>query len=262
MSVFKLSIGLCDDMQKAIASYWWGSGRDHKSSHWSKWDNLCQAKSRGGLGFRNLSSFNQTLVAKQNWRIIQEPESLVARVLKARYFKNSSLMQAQMGSYHSFIWRSILWGRKVLKKRLHWRIRDGEQLLVYQSQWIPRPITFQPISPPSLSPYTTVAELISEEQKWKEDVIRQHFLKEDVEQILKIPLPRQPKPDQVLWHYDKKGNYSVKSGYQVAMKMNFPYKPSCSSENDKSWHAIWYLQLSKKVKIFMWRAANNLLATT
>ena len=43
--------------------------------------------------------------------------------------------------------------------------------------------------------------------------------------------------------------------------MNFPEKPSCSSENDKSWHAIWYLQLPEKVKIFMWRAANNLLAT-
>ncbi|KAH9725922.1 putative reverse transcriptase/RNA-dependent DNA polymerase [Citrus sinensis] len=260
MSVFKLPLGLCDDMHRAIASFWWGSSRDHKSIHWSKWNNLCQAKSRGGLGFRNLSSFNQALVAKQSWRIIQEPESLVTRVLKARYFKNSSLMQARLGSYPSFIWRSILWGRNVLEKGLRWRIGNGEQLLVYQSQWIPRPITFQPISPPSLSPDTTVAELISEEQSWKEAVIRQHFLKEDADQILKIPLPRQPKPDQVLWHYDKKGNYSIKSGYQVAMKMNFPEKPSCSGENAKSWHAIWYLQLPEKVKIFMWRAANNLLA--
>ena len=48
----------------------------------------------------------------------------------------------------------------------------------------------------------------------------------------------QPKPDQVLWHYDKKSNYSVKSGYQVAMKMNLPEKPSCLGENDKSWYAI------------------------
>ena len=152
-------------------------------------------------------------------------------------------------------------GRNVLEKGLRWRIGNGEQLLVYQSQWIPRSITFQPISPPSLSPDTIVAKLISEEQSRKEAVIRQHFLKEDADQILKIPLPRQPKPDQVLWHYDKKGNYSVKSGYQVAMKMNFPEKPSCSSENDKYWHAIWYLQLPEKVKIFMWRAANNLLAT-
>ncbi|KAH9704159.1 putative reverse transcriptase/RNA-dependent DNA polymerase [Citrus sinensis] len=171
MSVFKLPLGLCDDMQKAIASF--------------------------------------------------------------------CLMQAQLGSYPSFIWRSILWGRNVLEKGLRWRIGNGEQLLVYQSQWIPRSITFQPISPPSLSPDTIVAKLISEEQSRKEAVIRQHFLKEDADQILKIPLPRQPKPDQVLWHYDKKGNYSVKSGYQVAMKMNFPEKPSCSSENDKYWHAIW-----------------------
>ena len=84
MSVFKLPIGLCEDMQKAIAGFWWGNSQNHKSIHWSKWENMCQAKSRGGLGFRDLSSFNHALVAKQSWRIIQEPKSLVARVLKAR----------------------------------------------------------------------------------------------------------------------------------------------------------------------------------
>ncbi|KAH9759452.1 putative reverse transcriptase/RNA-dependent DNA polymerase [Citrus sinensis] len=227
MSVFKLPIGLCEDMQKAIAGFWWGSSQNHKSIHY-----------RGGLGFRDLSSFNHALVAKQSWRIIQEPKSLVARVLKARYFKHSNLMQAQLGSHPSFIWRSILWGRKVIEQGLRWRIGDGQQVLVYQSPWLPRPMTFQPISPPSLKLDTTVTELINEDQEWKEEVIRHHFLEEDADQMLKIPLPRQPKPDQVMWHHDKKGNYSVKSGYQLALKLRFPDKPSCSGERYRSWHAI------------------------
>ena len=79
---------------------------------------MCQAKSRGGMGFRDLSSFNQALVAKQGWRIIQEPNSLVARIMKARYFKHSSFMEAKAGYQPSFIWRSILWGREVSEKGL------------------------------------------------------------------------------------------------------------------------------------------------
>ena len=46
MSVFKLLLGLCEDMQKAIAGFWWGSSRNHKSIHWSKWERMCQAKKR------------------------------------------------------------------------------------------------------------------------------------------------------------------------------------------------------------------------
>ena len=87
---------------------------------------MCQAKSRGGMGFRDVSNFNQALVTKQGWRIIQVSDSLVARVMKARYFKHSSFMEGKTDSYPSFMWRSILWGREVVEKGLRWRIGNGE----------------------------------------------------------------------------------------------------------------------------------------
>lgn len=51
--------------------------------------------------------FNRGLLAKQVWRIINEPLSLMAQILKARYFKHVDIMDANLGSNPSYIWRSI-----------------------------------------------------------------------------------------------------------------------------------------------------------
>ena len=108
MSVFKLPIGLCEDIQQAVARFWWSSKPDQRVIHWSNWRNMCQAKCRGGMGFKDLICFNQALVGKQSWQIIQNSNSLLARVLKARYFKDVEFLKAKLGSKSSFIWRSIL----------------------------------------------------------------------------------------------------------------------------------------------------------
>lgn len=109
MSTFKLPKSLCDDIQQAIAKFWWGLKEDKHCIHWKKkWSKLSYAKNRGGLGFWDFTSFNQTLVAKQGCRLLQFPNSRVFKVLQARYYKNSSFLSANTGSNPSFIWRSIL----------------------------------------------------------------------------------------------------------------------------------------------------------
>ena len=116
MSVFKLPVGTCNDIQKAIARYWWGSKEDKRTIHWASWHKLSQSKSRGGLGFGDFSSFNQALVAKQGWRIIQNSKSLVAKVVQAKCFKYGKFMEATLGSNPSYVWRSSLWGKEAILK--------------------------------------------------------------------------------------------------------------------------------------------------
>ncbi|KAL9411050.1 hypothetical protein AB3S75_044764 [Citrus x aurantiifolia] len=111
MSVFKIPQTLCEDIERAIARFWWGSSKTQGCIHWAKWERMCHAKTRGEMGFRDFSSFNQALIAKQGWRILQNPESLMAKILKAKYFKHTGFMEAKLGSTPSFVWRSILWGQ-------------------------------------------------------------------------------------------------------------------------------------------------------
>jgi hypothetical protein len=44
-----------------------------------------RSKTIGGLDFRDLVIFNQALLAKQGWLIIQNPNSFVSRLLSAKY---------------------------------------------------------------------------------------------------------------------------------------------------------------------------------
>lgn len=60
MSVFKLLVGLCKDIEAIIWKFWLGNG-DSKKIHWIK---LYASKSIIGMGFRDFQKFNHVLLAK------------------------------------------------------------------------------------------------------------------------------------------------------------------------------------------------------
>ena len=58
------------------------------------WSKMGLSKEKGAMGFRDFHCFNKALLAKQCWRIWQNPESLVSKIMKAKYFANSSILEA------------------------------------------------------------------------------------------------------------------------------------------------------------------------
>lgn len=78
-----------------MARFWWGAVNKNRKIHWIASENLCYPNKEGGLCFRNLHLFNLSLLAKQRWRLLQQPESLVARLFKVRYFATSSFLDAE-----------------------------------------------------------------------------------------------------------------------------------------------------------------------
>lgn len=75
---------------------------------------LCVPKEHGGLGFRDLHAFNLALLAKQGWRILENPSSLIAPIYKARYFPQSSFWEAQDPVFPSYSWCNIWATRDLL----------------------------------------------------------------------------------------------------------------------------------------------------
>lgn len=168
-------------------------------------------------------------------------------------------MDSQVGNNPSYVWRSIQWGKELLKQGSYWRIGTRDSVKVYEDRWIPRPTLFKPFSPKQLPEGTTLNKLRDEDGNWNEELIRNCFLEEDAISILSIPLSRYYRRDSLAWFYDKNGKYSVKSGYHVAVNCMNEDPASTSKDQDNFWKTLWNLQLPGKIKIFLWRACTHSL---
>ena len=196
MSVFMIPVTLCKTLHSLTARFWWSGSANDRKIHWLRWDKLTKAKFEGGMGFRDLAAFNKALIAKQGWRILTSPSSLMARILRAKYFPNMNFLDAKIGHNASYVWRSIVWGRELLKEGLRWRIGDGESVQVFKDPWIPRPTLFRPISrfSPTLE-NLKVSDLMSP-FGWDKEKLESIFLPLDRELVWSIPLSSKRRPDR------------------------------------------------------------------
>lgn len=92
-----------------------------KPEGWSRWlslTDLFKSKSISGMGFYKIKDFNQALLAKQFWHLIQAQTLLAAYVLVKKYVALSSLLLSQCIAYSIYLWTRLTWGRTLLAKGL------------------------------------------------------------------------------------------------------------------------------------------------
>jgi hypothetical protein len=167
-----------------------------------KWEKMGRSKFRGGMGFRDLETFNLALLAKRGWRFLHNPDSLVSRIMKENYFPNDSFMHARLGSKPSYAWRSIFQAREVLEKGLVWRVGNGEQIHIWGDKWLPTPSTFAVQSPVRVLRLSTqVVDLIdSDSGWWNVDLIRTIFNPKEAEVICGLVLSPLKQSDKLVWN--------------------------------------------------------------
>jgi hypothetical protein len=217
------------------------------------------------MGFRDYQDFNQALLAKQAWRLMSAPNSLCARVLRARYFKEGKFLSAGCPKRASYTWRSIVHGRELLKEGLIWRVGNGENIDVWNQNWIPRSSIKRPVgSKPDQHVEKVTELLLPGGGGWNSDKLNDVFYQADVEDILKIPVGRAGSEDYVAWNYTKNGVFSVRSAYHLKRQLKAATAGTASSSFNVSehqgWLSLWSANVPGKVKVHGWRLAKNALA--
>lgn len=142
------------------------------------------------MGFRNLFAFNQALLAKQIWRLISFPNSMVYSLLICKYFKMGNVLEAKLGPRPSFLWRSIKSSVPLVQEGLFWSIGNGCHTKIWGHKWIPKPSSFLVQAPIKILNFDAyVRELIDNTfASWNYDLIHQIFSLEEANSILGIPL--------------------------------------------------------------------------
>lgn len=217
---------LCDSLNRLVASFWWNDCDGGKCVHWYFWDKMCFPKSEGGLVFRNPYAFNLGLLAKQGWRLILDPHSLVAHVFKAKYFPNSNFLNASASSDFSYCWKSLCTARMIIGWGSRWQVGSGESINIWEDIWILFPSIFCIFSlKPTDCLLQNVCQLIFHTVKaWNVELLGSLFFDTEVEAICAIPLSFHRATDHIIWHFKTSGNFSVRSAYHIAREWSNPIK--------------------------------------
>ncbi|XP_048608917.1 uncharacterized protein LOC106394319 [Brassica napus] len=266
MSTFLLPLEICENLASAIAQFWWSSNPPKRGIHWAKWEKVCRSREEGGIGFRLIHEFNLALLAKQLWRLVQFPDSLVARVLRGRYYRLSSPLRVGPVSSPSYVWTSISAARKLLLLGIRQKIHSGYEVKVWEDPWIPsnpaRPAA--PIAP-VMNPNMRVSDLIDQGLKdWDVGLLESYVHPEDIPLIRSLAISSTHRRDSFCWNFTRSGQYTVKSGYWVAQNLLklTEEKEVLEPSITKLQAFAWKLKAPTKMCHLMWQLLTGHVAVT
>lgn len=261
MSCFLIPKTVCDEINSLMSGFWWGQNDGKRKISWISWKRLCLPKKEGGMGFRDLRAFNTALLAKQPWKIFQNPQSLLARIYKGRYYNSSTFLQSTSSTSSSYGWKSIQEGKNLLQQGLVWQIGDGRNVRIWEDVWLPG-VPPRRIVSPCIFPNMKVSELIDHtDATWNEERLISLLLPEDIDQIKSIRLSKYNLSDRYVWPYTTSLEYTVKSWYWAATHVFedeaiIPPEGSLVLKNQ-----IWKLEILPKIQHFLWKVVSGALPT-
>ncbi|KAK2662132.1 hypothetical protein Ddye_000706 [Dipteronia dyeriana] len=110
--------------QKFRSFLWKGVEGDSKGAK-NSWSDICLPKKEGGLGIKDLSSWNKALMIRHLWILIYGTNNLWSSWIKAYHLKGSNFWEAKTPSTCSWNWRKLLYLRPIARSLIQHYIGNG-----------------------------------------------------------------------------------------------------------------------------------------
>ncbi|PKU78480.1 putative mitochondrial protein [Dendrobium catenatum] len=112
----------------------WNKRDGNYSMHYVAWNTLCKPKNKGGYGLQSMVEKLGPLRSKFELNFIKKPNSLLNRVLRAKY--GNVLWNDTDRCCCSATCKIILNGADYLHLVMRWRISNGENVDTFKYIWI------------------------------------------------------------------------------------------------------------------------------
>ncbi|PKU61664.1 hypothetical protein MA16_Dca025739 [Dendrobium catenatum] len=213
---------------------------------------LCvNQKNKGGYGLQSIVEKLGPLRSKYALKFIIKPNSLLNRVLKAKY-ENDLWNVANRASWSS-TWKLIQKGSEHLLPIMRWRIVNGIKVDTFKDTWIlDKTIKKWPTFVTVLDPEFFHVSVFLSEGAWNREKLKQCFGLSLIELIVSIPIHSDQDEDEIECIQKLSGRTITNLAYEK----NF--------ENigiDESYRWRKKLKLKPKIDILWWRLSKNSIPT-
>ncbi|XP_074292881.1 uncharacterized protein LOC141619760 [Silene latifolia] len=134
--IFILPKAVIGKIEAVCRSYLWYGSNHRESPALFSWATICQPKKQGGLGFKDLHTWNVAAIEKYVWWVTMKADHLWVQWVHAMYIKNTAWKDYEPGSGSSWAWRKICQVKNIYKAKLfsganveHYTLKEGYQWL-------------------------------------------------------------------------------------------------------------------------------------
>ena len=250
----------------------WGEGPDKNKIAWIKWNIVCLPKEKGGLGLKDINTFNLALLGKWRWNLFQHDGQLWARVLKSKYGGWRGLDEAPGCNKESLWWRDLKTTfqtsqqGKEFKKGIQWRLGSGDRIKFWEDEWIegeaPLLTKYPRLFSISRQQNQVIQQMGGYKEEWEWNLSWRRSLFDNeipmatnfLRDIERKTIQRNRR-DEWVWKTDQSGKYTAQSAY------NLMRGAEVEGIQDGAFEELWKLKVPIKVAVFAWRLLRDRLPT-
>ncbi|CAN1178992.1 Putative ribonuclease H protein At1g65750 [Linum perenne] len=256
MQTSVLPATLCEEIDKRIRNFVWGSSNENRRIHLVSWEKTCDAKENGGLGLRMAKQLNRAYMIKLAFIFLKNPDALWVRVLQAKYFKEigETLIPTHKAS-QSPIWRAISREWPFMLQGSRAAVRNGRDTLFWTTRLVDSGIKLldAAFDQEGVDLGDSVAGFVNNEGGWDFERLQTLLPAEAIDLITGMTPPTSDRgEDQWVWGLDSKGKFTIKSAYNMLQNSN---------PLNNQWSSVWCWRGPNRVRFFLWLAFQDKLLT-
>ena len=264
-SIFRAPVSVCKEITSLQRRFLWGWGSEGRKIAWIKWETCCKSKKEGGLGIKDVSSFNKALIAKWMWKVKVESAGKWREVVVSKYIEYGQRR------CQSWWWRDLCiiceegQTESWFNKQVSWKVGNGKDVRFWDDPWL---------GGVSLKQKYPRLHLISEDKEkrihqvglwedstWKWNLRwRRVFFEWEKDQLLQLETDlsegvlQQGGQDRVVWNGEEGGVFSVKSAYCALVSL-------APSERCQATELLWDIKVTPNALMLAWRIVKGKMPT-